>query len=442
MLSKIQQFIDQNKLLNRDQLHLVGLSGGADSVALLLILQKLGYQIEAAHCNFCLRGDESLRDENFVRDLCARIQVPLHIVHFETKEFASLHHVSIEMAARELRYSYFCQLCKDIGATTVCIAHHRDDAVETLLMNLLRGAGIHGLTGIRPKNNMVRRPLLCVDRHQIIQYLDSIGQSYVVDSTNLEADVLRNKLRLRVLPLLEEIVPGAAACIDKTASYMRQAEKVYQAEIARELTGSGVQNNGRTSLTVSIDYLLQLPSPSSFLHEWLLPFGFNAAQTEQLLDCIGDTGRQFMSSTHILVVDRQQLVLESVGKPLITLRVPECGTYRYTEHVTFKFEISSNITISRKSYVATVDAQRVQFPLTLRPVEKGDRFYPYGMRGSKLVSDYLTDLKLSVLEKKRQLALVDASAAIVWIVGRRTDNRFCVTNETKQVLRITFDCES
>jgi len=437
MLRKVQQFIDQNQLLSRDQLHLVGVSGGADSVALLFILRQLGYRIEAAHCNFLLRGEESDRDEQFVRNLCDRLQVPLHLIHFDTNVYASFHKLSIEMAARELRYDYFRQICKDIGASTVCVAHHRDDAVETLLMNLLRGAGIHGLTGIRPKNDIVRRPLLCVDRAEITHYLDSIGELYVVDSTNLDADVLRNKLRLRVLPLLQEIAPGAVTCIDKTANYLRQAERVYQAEMDRELAAGNIQSDGNMASKVSVAYLLQLPSPSSFLHEWLMPLGFNTSQTEQVLGCLDDTGRQFASPTHILVVDRRQLVVEPICQPLKTLKVPECGTYRYNEQTTFKFELSSDLTISRKADVATVDAQNVRFPLTLRPVEHGDRFQPYGMRGSKLVSDYLTDLKLSVLEKRRQLAMVDATGAIIWLVGRRTDNRFCVTSHTSQVLRVT-----
>ena len=164
MIQKVSEFIAKHQLLSHDDLHLVALSGGADSVALLLILQQLGYRIEAAHCNFRLRGEESDRDEEFVKSLCRKRNIQLHIIHFDTNEYAALHQVSIEMAARDLRYGYFRQLCQDIGATSVCVAHHRDDAVETSLMNLLRGSGIHGLTGIRPKNGHVVRPLLCVSR--------------------------------------------------------------------------------------------------------------------------------------------------------------------------------------------------------------------------------------------------------------------------------------
>ena len=167
-LDRISDFIGKHQLLSRDGLHLVALSGGADSVALLRVLCHLGYRVEAAHCNFHLRGEESDRDEEFVKDLCQKLNIPLHLIHFETAEYASLHQVSIEMAARELRYGYFRQLRDDIGAETVCVAHHRDDAVETLLMNLLRGAGIHGLTGIRPRNGHIVRPLLGVSRQEIL----------------------------------------------------------------------------------------------------------------------------------------------------------------------------------------------------------------------------------------------------------------------------------
>ena len=430
MLNRIQKFIDSHQLLERTDLHLVGLSGGADSVALLLILRELGYIVEAAHCNFRLRGEESDRDETFVKELCSRLGIPLHLIHFDTKSYAELHQVSIEMAARDLRYGYFRELCKDIRAADVCIAHHRDDAVETLLMNLLRGAGIHGLTGIRPKNGIVRRPLLCINRQEILDYLESIGQAYVTDSTNLEADVLRNKVRLRVLPLLEEIAPGAIANIDKTANYLREAEKVYNEEIENEKILL-MYNKYHKSISV--------PSLSSLLHEWLSPLGFNSTQTEQIVGCMNQTGREFHSATHTLVVDREFLELAPIKEPIKPLKIPEPGTYRYEDQTAFKFEIATDTTVSRDDYVATLDADKVQFPLTVRLVQQGDRFAPFGMkRGTKLVSDYMTDQKLSILEKRHQKVVTDATGAIVWVIGLRTDNRFRISNDTKRSLRITI----
>ena len=437
MLRRIQQFIEKNQLLESRKLYLVGLSGGADSVALLLILRELGYRIEAAHCNFKLRGEESDRDEIFVRELCTHYNIPIHVIHFDTKEYANLHKVSIEMAARDLRYGYFRQLCKDINAEGVCIAHHRDDAVETLLMNLLRGAGIHGLTGIRPKNDIVIRPLLCVSRQEILEYLDSIGQSYVTDSTNLVDDVLRNKIRLRVLPLLEEIAPGATVNIDKTANYLREAEQVYEAEMQREKSMLSIDAG-----EVSITELLQQPSPSAFLHEWLSPLGFNTSQTEQILHAVnGEPGREFMSATHTLVVDRTSILVEPIRPAMKSIKIPEAGTYRYDDATTYKIDITDEINISKSADVATIDADKVKFPLAIRPIENGDWFIPYGMTGRKLVSDYLTDKKFSILQKRRQLVLTDALGSIIWLVGCRTDNRVKVSNETTKILRITYNLD-
>ena len=440
MLNRVQDYIDRFGLLDRSELHLVGLSGGADSVALLLVLKGLGYRVEAAHCNFCLRGEESSRDERFVRDLCTKMGVPLHLIHFDTISYAELHQVSIEMAARDLRYGYFRNLCHDIGAADVCIGHHRDDAVETLLMNLLRGAGIHGLTGIRPSNGIVRRPLLCLSRKEITDYLDSIGQTFVTDSTNLVDDVLRNKIRLRVLPLLEEIAPYAAANIDKTASYLSEAEKVYQAEMERELTSPKLDRIywlGTEIRRLPISYLLEQPSPSYFLHEYLSPYGFNAVQTEQILSCIGKPGREFMANKTIVVVDRDYILMSYERELAKPMKLPEDGLYDYGD-IQFRLSISDELAILKSADEVTLDADKVQFPLAVRSVEIGDRFVPFGMKGSKLVSDFMTDIKLSSLHKRCQLVVVDATGVIVWLVGLRTDNRFCVGNETKRVLRISL----
>ena len=206
---------------------------------------------------------------------------------------------------------------------------------------------------------------------------------------------------------------------------------MYDAELKRELAAAD-------STTIDIDQLLQQPSPSSFLHEWLMPMGFNSTQTEQLLSNLCETGREFHSATHTVLIHRGKLIAESNAQPVKTLKMPETGTYRYDESKAFKLETSDDLTVSRQADVATLDAGSVQFPLTVRPVQQGDRFVPFGMKGSRLVSDYLTDLKLNILEKRRQLALTDATGAIVWLVGRRTDNRFRVSQETTRVLRITI----
>ena len=342
------------------------------------------------------------------------------------------------MAARDLRYGYFHQLCQDIGASTICVAHHRDDAVETLLMNLIRGAGIHGLTGIRPRNGQVVRPLLCLSRQEIEDYLRHIGQHYVVDSTNLVDDVVRNKIRLRVLPLLREINPNVAENIDKTANYLQQAEKIFNTSLRSQLDSLVERREGSDAQAVSVKSLQEQPSPKAFLHEWLSPYGFNSAQTEQIFAHLnGESGREFTSASHTLLIDRSQLILEPLKAPMKTMKIPEEGHYRYTEDMRFSFEHSDTISISNSAFCATIDLANIQYPLTIRPVQTGDRFCPFGMEGHRLVSDFLTDQKLSLLEKRRQLVVTDAKGDILWLVGLRTDNRYRVTNTTSSILRIT-----
>lgn len=427
MWNKVTDFIAKHQLLSKDGLHLVALSGGADSVALLRILCDLDYHVEAAHCNFRLRGEESNRDEQFVKSLCQTYDIPIHLIHFDTAEYASLHQVSIEMAARDLRYGYFRQLRDDIGAETVCVAHHRDDAVETLLMNLLRGSGIHGLTGIRPRNGHIVRPLLDVSRQEIFQYLHSIGQDYVTDSTNLQPDVLRNKLRLQLIPLLEQLSPGASDNIARSAHYLSEAEKVFNSAFSP------------LHATLPISAVKDFPSPLCLLHEWLSPLGFNRTQTDQILSGLdGGSGREFTSPTHTLVIDRDQLIVEPVSTPMKPLIIPEPGTYRIDETAKIRIEEVGEAVVSRDPVIATLDAAAVRFPLTLRTVEPGDIFQPFGMKGKKLVSDYLTDIKLNLLAKRRQRVLADATCTILWLVGLRTDHRCRITPDTRRILRVEF----
>ena len=448
LVGRVEQYVRKQQLLS-DRLHLVALSGGADSVALLLILKQLDYRIEAVHCNFHLRGEESDRDEIFVKNLCSEQGIKLHLIHFDTKEYAAVHQVSIEMAARQLRYRYFEQLRQDIGAETVCVAHHRDDAVETLLMNLMRGAGIHGLTGIHPKNGAIVRPLLGVCRDEIEEYLRQRGQSYVTDSTNLQPDVLRNKIRLQLLPLVENIYSGATENIARSAYYLSEAEKVYNAEISREKDANIGQSpvcevheadGDCPQCAFPLSALTTSPSPLCLLHELLSPLGFNRIQIEQILVSLdGESGREFTSPTHILVIDRQSIIVEPLREPMKPLVIPEPGIYRLDETAKIRVELPDGDTdISRDPHVATLDATRIQFPLTVRPVQQGDRFQPYGMQGQKLVSDFLTDLKLNTLEKRRQLVVTDATGTILWLVDRRIDHRYRMTPDTAAVLRITF----
>lgn len=422
MLSKVKDYIKQHNLLNSNDLYIVALSGGADSVALLLFLDEMGYQVHAAHCNFHLRGAESDRDEAFCESLCLQKNIPFHRIHFDTLTYAETHHVSVEMAARELRYGYFEQLRKDIGASGICVAHHRDDSVETVLLNLLRGTGLRGLTGIQPRKGYILRPLLCVSRQEIEQYLQTKGQSYVTDSTNLVAEVQRNVVRLKVLPLLETINPAVADNIQRTAENLTEAQSVLDVAI----------ENIRNAKILEYRELERFGSRKYILYEWAKQYGFNGPQVKDMLTA--ETGSVFSSSMgYDLLVDRDSYLVEPILKPYKEVRIPEEGTYILDEITKIKVR-KCPAYVSKNPSVATLDAQKVAFPLTVRRVEEGDRMQPYGMRGTKLLSDLMTDCKLSLFDKRRQLVVVDAQGVVIWAVGLRVSQQVAVTDHTSEVL--------
>jgi len=426
MLSKVKDYIKQHNLLNSNDLYIVALSGGADSVALLLFLDEMGYQVHAAHCNFHLRGAESDRDEAFCESLCLQKNIPFHRIHFDTLTYAETHHVSVEMAARELRYGYFEQLRKDIGASGICVAHHRDDSVETVLMNLIRGTGLRGLTGIQPRNGVVLRPLLCVSRQEIEHFLQERGQEYVTDSTNLVADVLRNKLRLQIIPLLQTLNPAAIDNILRSTEHLAEAQLVldsisYKLKDVKQLYFSKLEEFG------SREYAL---------YEWAKQYGFNGPQVKDMLTA--ETGSVFSSSMgYDLLVDRDRYAVEFSLKPFKNVRIPEVRNYVLPNDNKLSV-VKCAPYISKDCNKATLDAHKVVFPLTVRRVENGDWMIPYGMQGRKLLSDLMTDNKLSVFDKRRQLVVVDAQGVIVWAVGLRTDNRCRVDADTQEVLELHY----
>lgn len=422
MLSKVKDYIKQHNLLNSSDLYIVALSGGADSVALLLFLDEMGYQVHAAHCNFHLRGAESDRDEAFCESLCLQKNIPFHRIHFDTLTYAETHHVSVEMAARELRYGYFEQLRKDIGASGICVAHHRDDSVETVLMNLIRGTGLRGLTGIQPRNGVVLRPLLCVSRQEIEHFLQERGQEYVTDSTNLVADVLRNKLRLQIIPLLQTLNPAAIDNILRSTEHLAEAQLVLDS-ISCKL---------KDVKQLYFSKLEEFGSREYALYEWAKQYGFNGPQVKDMLTA--ETGSVFSSSMgYDLLVDRDSYLVEPILKPYKEVRIPEEGTYILDEITKIKVK-KCPAYVSKNPSVATLDAQKVAFPLTVRRVEEGDRMQPYGMRGTKLLSDLMTDCKLSLFDKRRQLVVVDAQGIVIWAVGLRVSQQVAVTDHTSEVL--------
>lgn len=427
MLSKVKDYIKKHKLLSLSDLYIVALSGGADSVALLLLLDEMGYKVHALHCNFHLRGEESDRDERFCEDLCLKKNIPFHRIHFDTLMYAETHKMSVEMAARELRYRYFEQLRKDIGAEGICVAHHQDDTVETVLLNLVRGTGLRGLTGIQPRNGAILRPLLCVTRTEIEAYLATKQQDYVTDSTNLETDFVRNKIRLQVVPLLRQLNPAVSENIVRTAEHLTEAQKVLDT----------VVDTYKGSNQLDLCALQQVGSAEYIVFEWLKQYGFNGSQVQQVISA--ETGSIFSSPTGYEVLkDRDRLLVEPTIMAFTPIRIPEEGTYVLPDDRRLNVR-RSNPFVSKDSHEATLDARQVRFPLTVRRVEEGDWMIPYGMTGRKLLSDLMTDLKMSLFDRRRQLVVVDAQDAVVWTIGLRTDHRCRVTDATQEVIAIKIN---
>ena len=398
------------KELSTRKLYLVALSGGADSVALALMMKEQGLNIHALHCNFHLRGEESNRDENFVRQFCTQHNIPIEVKHFNTLASAKEHKASIEMEARELRYAWFAERACQLDAEAICVAHHMDDQAETLLMNLIRGTGLQGLSAMSPDRTVnglrIIRPLLNINKEEILEYLHSKQQDYVTDSTNLERDAMRNRIRLDLMPMLRQLNPNVTECLARTADNVRME--------------------------------LDKSSQESHYHRWLAPLGFTRSQ---VLDIYSHrpqdeqkvpkhTGRLWHSPTHTLLLDRGEWVLreKADNTPLAAQLLVE--------------SLPKGETPTRKDFLnkeqAFIDADKIKGQLCIRALRQGDRFTPYGMKhGSKLVSDYLTDRKVNLLDKAQQLVVIDsATSNIVWIVGREIDHHYRLLPTTSHILRL------
>ena len=421
----VQKFIEEKKLFNLQDKILVALSGGADSVALLRVLQSLGYICECAHCNFHLRGLESDRDETFVRQLCEKQRILLHVTHFDTSAYAKDHHLSIEMAARELRYEWFEHIRKEIGASVIAVAHHRDDSVETLLLNLMRGAGINGLRGIPVKNGKIVRPLLSVSREDILDYLQAIHQEYVTDSTNLEDEYMRNKIRLNILPAMKEVNPSIMETIQETTFRFSEISNIYQQD-RTEAIAHKVTSTSPDLFRISLVDVLDDVAPLSLLHEILFPKGFNGSQIQDIYRTLSSSqsGKRFFSAKWEVLRDREYIWIK---KKTPTQSIPEI--------MMEEIERTPSFVIPRDKHIACLDADKINRPLTIRKWERGDKFVPLGMNGKKNVSDYLTDKKYSLFQKENQY-VVCCGEDIVWLVNERTDHRYRITDNTQRIMLI------
>lgn len=427
MLETIRRYIKEKELLTPSAEVIVGLSGGMDSMVLLDLLTLLGYKCIAAHCNFHLRGEESERDAAFVQKWSESIDIPFTSIDFNTREYASDNRISIEMAARELRYSWFEIIRRQYDAEAVAVAHHKDDSVETVLLNLIRGTGIRGLTGIPPRNQSVVRPLLCVTRAEIEAYIKERGLPYVFDSSNGDDHFVRNSLRLHIIPGLEALNPSVKEAIHRTSQNLNNAEKVYSASI-NAMIEYVVKDD-----KIDIGRLCETISPQSLFYEILSPLGFGPSTIEDAFRSMEATpGKVFFSEQYRLIKDRGCFIIDRIelkGEAVSSFWI---GTE--TKEITYPLHLMITTgqmpaEINKSSHALYADYDLLQFPLELRRWREGDWFIPFGMKGRKKLSDYFTDRKFSLKDKDNAWLLLSGDE-IVWIVGERSDNRFKVTDKT------------
>lgn len=435
--NRVKSFIAQHNLLQTDAGVLVALSGGADSVALLRMLLRLGYGCYAVHCNFHLRDEESNRDEAFVVALCQSLGVPYEVIHFDTEAYAKEQKVSIEMAARELRYREFERIREERDLQAIVVAHHQDDAVETMLLNLIRGAGINGLTGMRVKNGRVVRPLLCLSREEVVGYLDHLGQSYVTDSTNLTDAYARNKVRLQLIPLMQQINPAVKENILQTASHLADASTIYNKVVEESV--KQVVKPCESGVDIDIASLMATDVPHTLLFEVLHPYGFNSRQVADVYRSLsGEAGRMFYSTDYVALKDREVLCVRKRelvdSEELYTL--PEEGNLVLPDGrvlTAHRIVPDASWCVPKTNDVCVLDVSRLSKPLVLRHPKEGDRMRPFGMKGTKLLSDLYTDLKLSRMERSAQWLLCHGDD-VVWAVGLRASEWCRLHGDESEVL--------
>ena len=385
MQQKIQNFIAKNNLLKQKSTVIVGLSGGADSVVLLNVLISLGYNCIIAHCNFHLREEASNKDEKFVFDLSQSLQIPYHKIDFETEQYANKNHISIEMAARDLRYAWFNQLLESEQAEAIAVAHHADDSIETLLLNLIRGTGLRGLTGIPSRNEKVIRPLLCCNRSEIESYILQHQLSHITDASNATLLYKRNKIRNIVLPLLEEINPSVRQTLYQNIKHFEGSFAIYEQALLK--IKNEVMTFSSDLISISIEKLKKQEQISTVLYELLLPFRFSSATITQISEQLdSESGKQFFSDTHRLIKDREYLLITELDKN-------KQDVYFINKDVeTLKLPLELNITIlnkdssfeiSKQKDSVHLDASKLSYPLQLRHWQEGDSFYPLGMNQKK-----------------------------------------------------------
>lgn len=433
--SKIYDSIKRNNLLRDDDVIIVTLSGGADSVALLSALVGLGYKCIAAHCNFHLRGDESNRDCKHAQAIAAHFNVRCIVNDFDVPKYEREHKISTEMACRELRYGWFEQLRHNLNADVIAVAHHKDDNIETFFLNLMRGTGIAGLSGMSPRNGYIIRPMLDCSRKEIEQYLHEQNLDFVTDSTNCQNDFLRNRLRNIIIPTIVTQFPGAKEAISSTISMLARNEAIYRQYIDNS------NYRYRHGDTIEIDMLVKNEKQAeTVLFEMLRPLGFNYTHAHDIIATSHLSGRRFYAHNNIATLSRGKLILSTSNNT-----PDEEYTIDLTTSISYPIELNISITKHNGEPIKPISANTIVLDasvidgnprFTLRHWRKGDRISPYGMYGTKKLSDIFSDAKLSLTEKP-QIWLLTRNDEILWIVGMRTSRHYPVTDNTSHIITIS-----
>jgi len=437
MINKVLAFINQHQLFATTDKILATVSGGIDSVVLCELLHELKISFGIAHCNFGLRGDESDADELFVKKLAKKYEVPFYSENFNTNVFAQQEQISTQMAARLLRYTWFEKVRQKHGYQYIATAHHQNDTTETILLNLTKGTGIAGLHGIPVKNGKVIRPLLALTKDDIYEYITLKQLIWREDSSNETTKYQRNKIRHEVIPVLKEINPNLENTLAQSVQKISGAEQIFNRYINQ--VREEILKAEKEVVYLAIDSLQKVTALPVVMHELLKNYGFNYETVQEIIQAFNAIpGKTFHSATHVLVKDREQLVI--TPKDLGAF-----GSYEIEPGATslaipgLKLQLkqvpAAGYQLPRSRKIAALDINLLQFPLKVRPWKEGDWFVPLGMKGKKKISDFLIDEKIPA-NLKPQVQVLTSDKSIVWVIGYRLDNRFKVTDKTEEILEI------
>ena len=432
-VKRFTDFIVQNSLFMADSSLLAAVSGGMDSVLMVHLLKAAGFNFAIAHCNFQLRGDESTGDEAFCRKLAQQLGVEFHVIQFDTSAFAANNKISIQMAARDMRYQWFEQLRQQHNYDVVALAHHQNDTIETILLNLTRGTGIAGLHGILPKNGTLVRPLSFLNRDEIKTIIEQTKLEYVEDSSNASVKYARNKIRHEVIPHLKALNPNLESTFEHNLKHFRELEQLLDNKVA-EVKKDMMQVNGN-ELYLSISAIKKLAPMHLLLFKLLQPYGFNETTVDDVIGSLDKhSGRVFESGTHKLVLDREQFILSSKKEGLQAIVInEEDHSLKYGAYKLTLLHDDSALIVKDNPLATSVDADLLVYPLTVRAWQQSDFFYPLGMKTRKKLSDFFINRKVALHEKTEIPILVNGNGDIVWIGGYQVDDRYKVSNTTKKV---------